>query len=431
MDAAVTFRDVDIVFGHASPKRALALLDAGKTREEIITATGQVVGVAKANLTVERGEICVLMGLSGSGKSTLLRSVNKLNRPSRGDVLVDYKGRSVNVTTCDAPTLRDLRSGGVAMVFQQFGLIPWRTVRDNVGLGLELRGIGRPERDRIVDAKLAMVGLDRWAEKYAHELSGGMQQRVGLARAFATDADILLMDEPFSALDPLIRTKLQDELLDLQSKLKKTILFVSHDLDEAIKLGNRIVIMEGGRIIQAGTAQDIVLRPADAYVAEFVRHMNPLEALRAVVAFFEERRGQLYGFRWRDRLDHCSATTGSVASPLDQGIGIGDGTTASFQLTKTYGGGFAPYQRAIAKPVADSVRVAVGGVEVADSAYSCNTTSGLVTFLAGHVPAPGQTVTAGFTFDVPVRFDTDYLELDLSHFEAGEIPNIPIVEIRV
>ena len=281
MDAAVTFRDVDIVFGHASPKRALALLDAGKTREEIITATGQVIGVAKANLTVERGEICVLMGLSGSGKSTLLRSVNRLNRPARGDVLVDYKGRSVNVTTCDAPTLRDLRSGGVAMVFQQFGLLPWRTVRDNVGLGLELRGIGRTERDRIVDSKLEMVGLDRWADKYAHELSGGMQQRVGLARAFATDADILLMDEPFSALDPLIRTKLQDELLDLQSKLKKTILFVSHDLDEAIKLGNRIVIMEGGRIIQAGTAQDIVLRPADAYVAEFVRHMNPLEALRA------------------------------------------------------------------------------------------------------------------------------------------------------
>jgi glycine betaine/proline transport system ATP-binding protein len=160
-------------------------------------------------------------------------------------------------------------------------LLPWRTVHDNVGFGLELRGGSRAERDRIVTEKLAMVGLGQWAGKYAHELSGGMQQRVGLARAFATDADILLMDEPFSALDPLIRTKLQDELLDLQAKLKKTILFVSHDLDEAIKLGNRIVIMEGGRIVQAGTAQDIVLRPADGYVAEFVRHMNPLEGLRA------------------------------------------------------------------------------------------------------------------------------------------------------
>ncbi len=277
---AVTFRNVDIVFGSASPKRALALLDEGKTREEIIAATGQVVGVAGASLTVAQGEICVLMGLSGSGKSTLLRAVNRLNTPARGDVIVQQGDVAVNVATCDSTTLRNLRGQGVAMVFQQFALLPWRTVRDNVGLGLELRGIDKAERDRIVDEKLDMVGLTRWAGKYGHELSGGMQQRVGLARAFATDADILLMDEPFSALDPLIRTKLQDELLDLQSKLKKTILFVSHDLDEAMKLGNRIVIMEGGRIVQAGTAEDIVLRPADSYVAEFVRHMNPLEALR-------------------------------------------------------------------------------------------------------------------------------------------------------
>jgi glycine betaine/proline transport system ATP-binding protein len=281
MGTAVTFRDVDIVFGRRSPKRALALLDAGRTREEILAETGQVVGVSKANLAVARGEICVLMGLSGSGKSTLLRAVNKLNMPTRGAVLVEHDGRTVDVATCNAATLRDLRGRAVAMVFQQFGLLPWRTVRDNVGFGLELRGLGRAERDRVVDEKLAMVGLERWADRYAHQLSGGMQQRVGLARAFATDADILLMDEPFSALDPLIRTKLQDELLALQSRLKKTILFVSHDLDEAIKLGNRIVIMEGGRIVQVGTAQDIVLRPADAYVAEFVRHMNPLEALRA------------------------------------------------------------------------------------------------------------------------------------------------------
>ena len=280
MDTAVTFRDVDIVFGHASPKRALALLDQGKTREEILTATGQVVGVAKASLTVERGEICVLMGLSGSGKSTLLRSVNRLNAPARGDVIVNHDGRDINVANCDARTLRDLRTRAVAMVFQQFALLPWRTVRDNVGFGLELRGLEKSQLDRIVSDKLEMVGLGRWAGKYGHELSGGMQQRVGLARAFATDADILLMDEPFSALDPLIRSKLQDELLDLQTKLKKTILFVSHDLDEAMKLGNRIVIMEGGRIVQAGTPEDIVLRPADAYVAEFVRHMNPLDALR-------------------------------------------------------------------------------------------------------------------------------------------------------
>ncbi len=240
-----------------------------------------MVGVTKANLTVEPGQICVLMGLSGSGKSTLLRAVNRLNQPTRGDVLVRHRDRVVNVTTCDAATLRDLRGTSVAMVFQQFALLPWRSVRDNVGMGLELRGMGRAERDRIVTEKLEMVGLGRWADKYAHELSGGMQQRVGLARAFATDADILLMDEPFSALDPLIRTRLQDELLELQARLRKTILFVSHDLDEAIKLGNRIVIMEGGRIVQAGTVQDIVLRPADSYVEDFVKHMNPLDALRA------------------------------------------------------------------------------------------------------------------------------------------------------
>ncbi len=279
-EAAVTFDRVDIVFG-PKPARALALLDEGRGRDEILAATGHVIGVAGASLAVRAGEICVLMGLSGSGKSTLLRAVNRLARPARGRVTVRHRGGPVDICACDAATLRDLRSGGVAMVFQQFALLPWRSVRDNVGLGLELRGVGRRERDRIVAEKLAMVGLERWADKHAHELSGGMQQRVGLARAFATDADILLMDEPFSALDPLIRARLQDELLELQARLKKTILFVSHDLDEAAKLGNRIVIMEGGRIVQAGTVADIVLRPADSYVTDFVRHMNPLDALKA------------------------------------------------------------------------------------------------------------------------------------------------------
>jgi glycine betaine/proline transport system ATP-binding protein len=168
----------------------------------------------------------------------------------------------------------------VAMVFQQFGLLPWRTVAENVGFGLELRGLGKAERDKIVDDKLALVGLSQWKDKFAHELSGGMQQRVGLARAFATDAEILLMDEPFSALDPLIRDHLQDELLELQQRLKKTIIFVSHDLDEALKLGSHIAIMEGGRIVQYGKPESIVLNPANAYVAEFVAHMNPLNVLR-------------------------------------------------------------------------------------------------------------------------------------------------------
>ena len=277
---AIAFENVDIIFGPNQP-RALALLDAGRTRDEILKETGNVLGAANASLAVAQGEICVLMGLSGSGKSTLLRAVNQLNKVSRGRVLVEHDGAPVDVGACDADTLRAVRSRSVAMVFQQFGLLPWRSVRDNVGFGLELRGMDKAERARVVDEKLAMVGLTQWAEKAVQELSGGMQQRVGLARAFATDAQILLMDEPFSALDPLIRTKLQDELLDLQRRLKKTILFVSHDLDEAMKIGNRIAIMEGGRIVQCGSAEEIVLKPANAYVGEFVAHMNPMHVLSA------------------------------------------------------------------------------------------------------------------------------------------------------
>jgi glycine betaine/proline transport system ATP-binding protein len=277
--AAVDFRNVDIVFG-GDLKRALEMIDHGAARDRIISETHAIPGAMKIDLSVERGEICVLMGLSGSGKSTILRAINRLNEVARGSVLVEHRGKPVDVTKCDAATLRDIRTHTVAMVFQQFALLPWRTVRENVGFGLEIRGVSATERKRIVDEKLALVGLGNWAEKYSHELSGGMQQRVGLARAFATDGDILLMDEPFSALDPLIRDKLQDELLDLQKKLKKTIVFVSHDLDEALKLGNQIAILEGGRIVQIGTAEDILLRPADDYVAEFVKHMNPLNVLR-------------------------------------------------------------------------------------------------------------------------------------------------------
>jgi glycine betaine/proline transport system ATP-binding protein len=277
--AAVDFRQVDIVFG-GDLKRALEMIDQGATRDGIISETHAIPGAMKIDLSVERGEICVLMGLSGSGKSTILRAINRLNEVARGSVLVEHRGKPVDVTKCDAATLRDIRTHTVAMVFQQFALLPWRTVRENVGFGLEIRGVSAAERKRIVDEKLALVGLGNWAEKYSHELSGGMQQRVGLARAFATDGDILLMDEPFSALDPLIRDKLQDELLDLQKKLKKTIVFVSHDLDEALKLGNQIAILEGGRIVQIGTAEDILLRPANDYVAEFVKHMNPLNVLR-------------------------------------------------------------------------------------------------------------------------------------------------------
>ena len=278
---AVAFESVDILFG---PRRgiagALALLDAGGSRGEILNKTGVVVGVAGASLAVEPGEICVLMGLSGSGKSTLLRAANGLAATTRGRVWVVDGDARVDIAACSAGALRQVRRERIAMVFQQFALLPWRTVRENVALGLELRGMEATQRRRVVDEKLALVGLEQWADRHAAELSGGMQQRVGLARAFATDADVLLMDEPFSALDPLIRGKLQDELLALQATVRKTILFVSHDLDEALKLGGRIAIMESGRIVQQGAPEDIVLRPADAYVAEFVRHMNPLDALK-------------------------------------------------------------------------------------------------------------------------------------------------------
>lgn len=276
---AVEFQYVDVVFG-ARPQTALNLLDQGESRETILAQTGQVVGVAGATLAIEQGEICVLMGLSGSGKSTLLRCINGLNKVSRGALRVADGADVVDVTRCNAATLRRLRMNRVAMVFQQFALLPWRTVAENVGFGLELRGMNKSERTRIVQEKLALVGLSSWQDKYAHELSGGMQQRVGLARAFATDADILLMDEPFSALDPLIRARLQDELLELQRTLQKTIVFVSHDLDEAMKLGTHIAIMEGGRIVQYGTPEEIVLNPASDYVADFVAHMNPLNVLR-------------------------------------------------------------------------------------------------------------------------------------------------------
>ena len=309
---AVEFDRVSIVFGD-NPDRALPLMDAGKTRAEVQQACGQVLGVHDCTLSVAEGEILVLMGLSGSGKSTLLRGVNALNPVVRGEVRVWDGDRMVSVTKADAPTLRDLRLSRIAMVFQQFGLLPWRTVRENVGLGLELAGIPPEGRRAKVDEQLALVNLTQWADRKVGELSGGMQQRVGLARAFVTQAPILLMDEPFSALDPLIRARLQDELLDLQAKLKRTIVFVSHDLDEAFKIGNRIALMEGGRIVQCGTAREIIANPVSEYVADFVAHMNPMMVLTA-----------------RDVMEHgtcagpivdCELPVRTVMTMLSQGAG--------------------------------------------------------------------------------------------------------------
>ncbi|HBC3860673.1 choline ABC transporter ATP-binding protein [Vibrio parahaemolyticus] len=276
---AITIENLDVVFGQQQ-SQALTLLDQGKSRQEIIDETGQVVGVDNVSLTVKRGEICVLMGLSGSGKSSLLRTVNGLNDISRGSLKIQDGDDMVELANCDEQTLRHLRTHRVSMVFQKFALMPWLTVLDNVAFGLEMQGIGKAERRAKAREQLEMVGLSEWESKFPHELSGGMQQRVGLARAFAMDTDILLMDEPFSALDPLIRAQLQDELILLQKKLNKTILFVSHDLDEALKIGNNIAIMESGKLIQHGKPEQIILAPETDYVADFVAHTNPLNVLK-------------------------------------------------------------------------------------------------------------------------------------------------------
>ena len=276
---AVRFEQVDVIFGK-NAAQAVTLMDKGEGRDSILEKTGSLVAVHDANVFVNEGEILVLMGLSGSGKSSLLRCVNGLNKVTRGKVIVHDGQAEVDVASCSEDVLRRVRRNRVSMVFQQFALMPWLTVRENVGFGLDIRGVSKAERDRLVDDKIKLVRLGQFTEKFAHELSGGMQQRVGLARAFATEASILLMDEPFSALDPLIREHLQDELLELQRTLKKTIIFVSHDLDEALKIGSRIAIMEAGRVVQFGVPEEIILNPVNDYVRQFVASMNPLTVLK-------------------------------------------------------------------------------------------------------------------------------------------------------
>lgn len=276
----IEIKNLDVVFGR-KPEQALPLLDAGKTREHIREETGLVVGVSNANLRVEKGEICVLMGLSGSGKSSLLRCVNGLNPITRGQVNIDLNGQMVDFATADEKTRRELRMKTISMVFQKFALMPWLSVEKNVAMPLEIQGLPQAEIKRRVDEQLEIVGLSKWAKHKPSQLSGGMQQRVGLARALCTESDILLMDEPFSALDPLIRNQLQDELLQLQERLNKTIIFVSHDLDEALKIGSNIAIMKAGEIVQQGNPQSIVMKPENDYVRDFVQHTNLLNVLRA------------------------------------------------------------------------------------------------------------------------------------------------------
>lgn len=276
----IDFENVNVVFGK-KPARALPLIEQGLGRDEIREKTGLVVGVQGANLSVEKGEICVLMGLSGSGKSSLLRCINGLNRVTSGTIHVEHDGERINFTQASEKVQRDIRTRRISMVFQGFALMPWLTVEDNVGFGLEMQGLNKAERRKKIQRQLELVGLQDWAKRRPDELSGGMRQRVGLARALATESEILLMDEPFSALDPLIRHQLQDELMTLQKELQKTIVFVSHDLDEALKLGSHIAIMKDGEIVQHGKPESIVLEPADDYVKSFVASTNPLNVLAA------------------------------------------------------------------------------------------------------------------------------------------------------
>ncbi|MBD8067100.1 glycine betaine/L-proline ABC transporter ATP-binding protein [Devosia sp. PTR5] len=269
MPAKLRVKDVYKIFGDA-PDKALDLLAKGETKEAIFESTGQTIGVQDANFEVEEGQIFVVMGLSGSGKSTLVRMLNGLIRPSSGQILIDND----DVASCSADKLRDIRRSKIAMVFQHFALFPHRTILENAAYGLKIKGVGATERRKRAMEALEQVGLGAWAESLPSELSGGMQQRVGLARGLATEPQILLMDEPFGALDPLIRKGMQEELLALQKSLKKTIIFITHDLNEALMLGDRIAIMKDGRFVQVGTAQEIVSTPADDYVAAFVADID-------------------------------------------------------------------------------------------------------------------------------------------------------------
>ncbi len=272
----ITISNLFKIFG-PDPQKGLKLLKQGKSKEEIYEETGLTVGVQDASFSVMQGEIFVVMGLSGSGKSTLVRMLNRLIEPTAGEVLVDGE----DVLKMDRHELVKFRRRKTGMVFQSFALMPHQTVLDNVCFGLVLDGMEKKKREvRAINA-LKQVGLDGWEKAYPSELSGGMQQRVGLARGLAVDPDIMLMDEAFSALDPLIRTEMQDELLKLQDRHERTIVFISHDLDEALRIGDRIAIMEGGSIVQVGTPEEILQNPADDYVRAFFRGVDPTGVISA------------------------------------------------------------------------------------------------------------------------------------------------------
>ena len=283
-DVKIELRDLWKVFG-PDPDRAIDVARTGTSQEDIHDRTGATVAVRGVEFAVRAGEIFVVMGLSGSGKSTLVRCINRLIEPSQGTVLVDGE----DVTGLRDKELRELRRQKLGMVFQRFALLPHRTVLANVEYGLEVQGIARAEREERARAAIGVVGLDGWEDSYPDQLSGGMRQRVGLARALAPEPDVLLMDEPFSALDPLIRRDMQDELIDLQARLNKTIVFITHDLDEALKLADRMAIMKAGAVVQIGTPQEILRHPEDEYVRAFVEDVVAARVLTAGDVMFRPR----------------------------------------------------------------------------------------------------------------------------------------------
>ncbi len=274
--AKIKIRDLYKIFG-PDPQQALRLLREGRSKQEIFEQTGNAVGLDNISFDVKEGEILVVMGLSGSGKSTLIRCINRLFEPTAGTVIINGQ----DITALGETALRRFRRDKFGMVFQQFALLPHRTVLANVEFGLEVQRLPADQREQRARHALQMVGLEGWEEAYPNQLSGGMQQRVGLARALAVDPEIMLMDEAFSALDPLIRRDMQDELLSLQERVHKTILFVSHDLDEAVKIGDRIILMKDGAIIQVGTPEEILTSPASSYVEQFVSDVNIAKVLTA------------------------------------------------------------------------------------------------------------------------------------------------------
>lgn len=273
----VVARNVWKIFGARADEAMEAVRRDNLSKAEVLEKYGCVVGVRDVSISVAEGEIFCIMGLSGSGKSTLVRHINRLIEPTSGDVLIN----GINVGGLNSEALREMRADKIGMVFQNMSLLPHRTVRDNIAFALELRGVDAFTRAEVADRVIGLVSLQGYGDRYPSELSGGMQQRVGLARAMAADPDILLMDEPFSALDPLIRRGLQDEFLELSRSMNKTTLFITHDLDEAIRMGSRIAIMKDGEIVQTGTPEEIVTKPADKYVSDFVAGISKLKLVFA------------------------------------------------------------------------------------------------------------------------------------------------------